>query len=154
MPDDLQLELALTEGLPQPPGDATLLLQVLENLLRNAIQAIAEQRSPSTERRVRLHTRQGHAFGHGSGPSTVDIVVEDTGPGIPEQDHDKLFIPFYTRRSGGTGLGLALSRRIVHAHGGEVDVGARPGGGARFTILLPLEPPERALVGPVEGTPA
>jgi two-component system, NtrC family, sensor histidine kinase HydH len=154
VPDDLQLELALTEGLPQPPGDATLLLQVLENLLRNAIQAIAEQRSPSTERRVRLHTRQGHAFGHGSGPSTVDIVVEDTGPGIPEQDHDKLFIPFYTRRSGGTGLGLALSRRIVHAHGGEVDVGARPGGGARFTILLPLEPPERALVGPVEGTPA
>ena len=153
VPDDLQLELALTEGLPQPPGDATLLLQVLENLLRNAIQAIAEQRTPSNERRVRLHTRQGHAFGHGSGPSTVDIVVEDTGPGIPEQDRDKLFIPFYTRRSGGTGLGLALSRRIVHAHGGEVDVGDRPGGGARFTILLPLEPPKRTLVGPVEGTP-
>ena len=148
LPDGVQLELALTEALPLAPGDATLLHQVLENLLRNAVQALASLRDPEAELRVRLHTRLGHAFGHGSGPSTVDIVVEDTGPGIPEQDRDKLFIPFYTRRIGGTGLGLALCRRIVHAHGGELEVGARPGGGARFTVLLPLATPGPQLPAP------
>jgi two-component system sensor histidine kinase HydH len=135
----IEMELALTEALPMVPADATLLLQVLENLLRNAVQALERLKDPAAPRRVRLHTRLGHAFGHGQGPSTVDVVVEDTGPGIPEQERSKLFIPFYTRRAGGTGLGLALSRRIVRAHGGELDVGARPGGGARFTVLLPLE---------------
>ena len=151
LPSDVVVELALTEPLPEPPGDATLLAQVLENLLQNAVQALAQARPPEAERRVRLHTRLGHAFGHGSGPSTVDIVVEDTGPGIPEQDRDKVFIPFYTRRSGGTGLGLALCRRIVHAHGGELEVSARPGGGARFTVLLPLIP---SGVDPARPSPA
>jgi len=145
MPADVDIELALTEALPMPPGDATLLLQVLENLLRNAVQALSQHKGPDAERRVRLHTRQGHAFGHGRGPSTVDIVVEDTGPGIAEADLEKLFIPFYTRRVGGTGLGLALCRRIVHAHGGELEAGARPGGGARFTVLLPLTASETRL---------
>ncbi len=150
--EGIEIDLALSEPLPQVPGDATLLLRVVDNLLRNATQALTRLEDPQAERRVRLHTRLGHAFGHGRGPSTVDIVVEDTGPGVPEQDRDKLFIPFYTRRAGGTGLGLALSRRIVHAHGGDLEVGARPGGGARFTILLPLVPPERKLDGPVTQT--
>jgi two-component system sensor histidine kinase HydH len=145
LPTDIEIELALTEALPEPPGDPALLLQVLENLLRNAVQALARAEQPEAERRVRLHTRLGHAFGHGRGASTVDIVVEDTGPGIPAQERDKLFIPFYTRRAGGTGLGLALCRRIVHAHGGDIEVGDRPGGGARFTVLLPLEPPDGAM---------
>ena len=143
--EGIELELALGSSLPQPPGDATLLHQVLENLLRNATQALGQHKDPDAERRVRLHTRQGHAFGHGRGPSTVDIVVEDTGPGIAPEDLDKLFIPFYTRRSGGTGLGLALCRRIVHAHGGELEAGARPGGGARFTVLLPIGGDERSI---------
>ncbi len=145
LPTDIEIELALTEALPEPPGDPALLLQVLENLLRNAVQALARAEQPEAERRVRLHTRLGHAFGHGRGASTVDIVVEDTGPGIPAQERDKLFIPFYTRRAGGTGLGLALCRRIVHAHGGDIEVGDRPGGGARFTVLLPLELPDGAM---------
>ncbi len=144
-PEGIQLELDLTDGLPEPPGDPALLLQVLENLLRNAVQALARLENTEALREVRLHTRLGYAFGHGRGASTVDIVVEDSGPGIPPQDRGKLFIPFYTRRVGGTGLGLALCRRIVHAHGGEIEVGDRPGGGARFTVLLPLEPPEGAL---------
>jgi two-component system sensor histidine kinase HydH len=149
VPDGVEIELDLCEPVPQPPADATLLLQVLENLLHNAVQSISQQ--PGGVGRVWLRTRLGHAFGHGRGPSTVDLVVEDDGPGVPEADYAKLFIPFYTRRPGGTGLGLALSRRIVHAHGGDLDVGARPGGGARFTVMLPLEPPERQLPGPVEA---
>lgn len=143
VPDDIEIVHALTTPLPEVPGDATLLLQVVENLLRNAVQALEEQRDPKNPKHIRLHTRFGHAFGHGSGPSTVDLVIEDSGPGVPQQDRDKLFIPFYTRKAGGTGLGLALCRRIVHAHGGEIDLGTRPGGGARFTVLLPLESPER-----------
>ncbi len=153
IPDEIEIERALTEPLPTIPGDATLLLQVVENLLRNAVQALSQQREHKGQPRIRLHTRFGHAFGHGLGPSTVDLVIEDNGPGVPKQDRDKLFIPFYTRRAGGTGLGLALCRRIVHAHGGEIDLGMRPGGGARFTVLLPLEAPERPprLAGPAGG---
>ncbi|MFH1466682.1 MAG: ATP-binding protein, partial [Pseudomonadota bacterium] len=144
LPEGIRVDLDLTDPLPQPPGDATLLLQVVENLLSNAVQALAKARSSEGGAHIRVHTRPGHAFGHGQGPSAVDLVVEDDGPGFPTQDRDKLFIPFYTRRPGGTGLGLALCRRIVHAHGGEIEAGERPGGGARFTVHLPLEAPTRA----------
>ena len=95
----------------------------------------------------------GWKGGVGDHVTYVRVRFEDEGPGIPTEVLPRLFIPFYTRRAGGTGLGLALCRRFVHAHGGEIDLGMRPGGGARFTVLLPLEAPERPprLAGPAGG---
>jgi signal transduction histidine kinase len=151
LPAGIEVDLDLTEPLPQPAGDPTLLLQVLENLLTNAVQALDQRRPGDGGGHIRMHTRSGHAFGHGQGPTAVDLIVEDDGPGFPAQDRDKLFVPFFTRRPRGTGLGLALCRRIIHAHGGEIDAAARPGGGARFTVHLPLEPSARATPHPDPG---
>ena len=68
----------------------------------------------------------------------VDIVVSDDGPGIPREQLDKLFIPFFTTRRDGTGLGLPISRRLVEAHDGELFVRSISGQGSTFTVRLPV----------------
>jgi signal transduction histidine kinase len=71
--------------------------------------------------------------------SSVTIIVEDTGPGIPSAFMEKLFKPFNSTKASteGTGLGLYLSREIITQHNGRLGAENKPGGGARFTILLP-----------------
>jgi signal transduction histidine kinase len=78
----------------------------------------------------------------------VEFVVEidDDGPGIPEPEHERVFAPFYrietsrSRETGGTGLGLAVARSILRAHGGDIRLAGRAGGGLRVTILVPALP--------------
>ena len=74
------------------------------------------------------------------------LSVRDTGPGVPEELRDQIFDPFFTRREGGTGLGLALVQRAVEAHGGAIFVDAPPGGerGAVFSLYLPTLPNDAA----------
>src|SRR5437773_1663246 len=67
----------------------------------------------------------------------VEIAVADSGPGVPPELRARIFEPFFTTRPRGTGLGLAVARQIVEAHGGRIEVGERTGGGARFTLCLP-----------------
>ena len=67
----------------------------------------------------------------------VQVEVEDTGAGIAEAARDRIFEPFFTTKERGTGLGLAVSRAIARAHGGDVTGESVPGGGARFTLRLP-----------------
>jgi signal transduction histidine kinase len=69
----------------------------------------------------------------------VRLVVSDSGPGVRPQDRPHVFERYHTTRVGGTGLGLALTRAIVEAHGGTIGVDDAPGGGARFTIRLPRQ---------------
>jgi signal transduction histidine kinase len=80
----------------------------------------------------------------------VAMHVDDTGPGIPEELRCQIFEPFFTSKPEGTGLGLPLAAHIVRDHGGELDFGAAPGGGTRFTIKLP---PSRAESGPCACAP-
>jgi two-component system NtrC family sensor kinase len=72
----------------------------------------------------------------------VRVTIEDTGPGIPQAMRDQIFEPFFTTKSvgTGTGLGLYISRDIIREAGGCIEVGAAPGGGARFTVWLPAGP--------------
>ncbi len=118
--------------LPPVPLDSGQIHQVLLNLFSNAIAAIDRDGT------VRVTTR---AVGR-----NVRIVFEDDGPGIAPEDRTRIFEPFYTSRatrrgdkSHGTGLGLSVSYGIVTSHGGSITVDERPGGGARFTIDLPLD---------------
>jgi two-component system sensor histidine kinase FlrB len=74
---------------------------------------------------------------------TLQLRVYDTGPGIPETHLDKVFDPFFTTRAQGTGLGLAVVARTVADHGGTVVAANRPGGGAEFTLELPLRASSR-----------
>jgi two-component system nitrogen regulation sensor histidine kinase GlnL len=102
------------------------------NLIRNAIQAISEGT-------VRVSTSQGRMQGQlVRGKPALIIRIEDNGPGIPKEDLDKLFIPFYTTKSDGTGLGLPICQRIVRAHEGEIEVRSMVDKGATFTVRLPL----------------
>ena len=99
-------------GLPTIHADETLLQLALENLLRNAVQA-----SPAGGQ-VRVAVE--------SVPGGVCLTVEDQGPGVSSGDAQRIFEPFFTTRTTGTGLGLAVVRRVVLAHGGTVSVGQRP----------------------------
>ena len=120
VPLTLKLE---PEGLAMD-ADPDLLAQVLINLMQNAAQATAEQEAPRVAVRLR-ETGQG-----------VSIEVEDNGPGVPDSLRQDVFLPFFTTRATGTGVGLNLARQIVVAHGGSIDVRDAPGGGALFRILL------------------
>jgi signal transduction histidine kinase len=67
----------------------------------------------------------------------ASVAVADSGPGVKPEDRRRLFEPFFTTKASGTGLGLAVSQAIAHAHGGRIEADAGPLGGARFTLHLP-----------------
>jgi signal transduction histidine kinase len=123
--------LVLVEGSGSATGNPAKLRQVLANLIRNGSEAAG------ADGRVTVRVDEE--------PSGVRVEVEDTGPGLDEDAAARLFEPFFTTKDRGTGLGLAVSRAVARAHGGDVVGETLPGGGARFTLRLPREP--------VVGTP-
>ncbi len=116
--------------VPQLDADKNQLNQVVLNLVENARDAIGAR----TNGKVIVSTRLGEAG------DRAMLVVEDNGPGVPPELKDKVFAPYFTTKhnKGGTGLGLAIVHRIVSDHGGRIAVSDAPGGGARFSIELPL----------------
>lgn len=125
----VSLDLA-PEPLPPTYGDRVQLEQVLVNLLQNAIEAVEAVTGP---RQVTIRTERA--------AGAVAVRVRDTGPGIG--DPAKVFERFYTTKPDGMGLGLAISRSIVQAHGGELTAAPPPEGGAEFTCVLPVYVEER-----------
>ena len=123
------VELEIEEGLPTICGDLGALNQVFLNLIKNAAEAF-----PAEGGSIRVSLcRDGDA---------LVATVADDGPGIPEDAMPLLFEPFFTTKAAGegTGLGLSISRKIVVAHGGELEVSSEVGRGARFSVRLPLSP--------------
>ncbi len=116
-------------AIPAIVADPNQLMQVFLNLLLNAEQAIREIRDKGTIR-VRI----------GRDPDSVWIVFQDDGPGIAPENLPHIFDPFFTtKRPGrGTGLGLSICKTVLREHGGNIDVASAPGGGAVFTITLPV----------------
>jgi two-component system, NtrC family, nitrogen regulation sensor histidine kinase GlnL len=113
------------------PGDESLLRQAVLNLVRNAAEACAGAVAGG---QVVLKGELVRAETGGA----QRIVILDNGPGIEQEALGKLFRPFYTTKSDGTGLGLAVVQKIIVQHGGQVEARNRPEGGAAFTITLPL----------------
>ena len=128
---DHPVDVALPPELPPVHVDAPLVTQVLANLLENAIK----------------HTPPGTRISISAGleDEAVRVVMDDTGPGLPPGDPDRLFAKFQRGReessAGGAGLGLAICRAIVNAHGGRIAAMPRPGGGALFVFTLPTTEP-------------
>ena len=118
---ELRVSLIIESDPVVVRADERMLRQVLINLLRNAAEAIPEQ---GLERSVFVNVRD-------------EIEIRDTGPGIPTADLPKIFIPFFTTKPKGHGIGLALAHRIVTEHGGTLTAANHPEGGAVFTIKLP-----------------
>jgi PAS domain S-box-containing protein len=121
-------------------GDQEALYQALVNIVANALEAMA------SGGRLTLRLGWGHAEevivgGRRAVTSRrVKIEIEDTGAGIPPSAADRVFNPFFSTKEGGTGLGLALTHKIVEDHGGAIDFRSVPGGGTSFRIMLPLVP--------------
>jgi signal transduction histidine kinase len=109
-------------------GDPVLLQQVLVNLFVNAMDAMGE--TALARRRVTISTDVRAAY--------VAISVRDAGTGLPEEQvTGTLFTPFVTTKANGLGIGLAIARTIVDAHGGTIDARNNPEGGSTFTVTLP-----------------
>ncbi|HET7340644.1 MAG TPA: ATP-binding protein, partial [Methylomirabilota bacterium] len=133
--------------LPAVWADPNALYQSLVNLVRNALEAMPDG--------GRLTVRAGWAdaelgFGarqRSAGARRVRIEIGDTGVGIGAGDADRIFNPFFSTKDGGTGLGLALTHKIVEDHGGSIDFRSAPGGGTIFRIELPLFPDPPADAG-------
>jgi two-component system, cell cycle sensor histidine kinase and response regulator CckA len=137
-----KVEVEVETGAPTVVrADPTQLRQVALNLVINAAEATGDATGT-------IHLRTGiEALEHGPvdhdghrllGSGTYAFLeVEDTGPGIEPELHERLFDPFYTTKFTGRGLGLAASQGIARAHGGLITVHSRPGAGARFRVHLP-----------------
>jgi len=107
-------------------ADGDRVLQIISNLLSNAFRWTPDGGS------VELALDQENG--------TISVAVEDSGPGIPEDEVDRIFRPFWSRDGGGTGLGLAIARELATAHGGQILLETEPGRGARFQLVLPAAP--------------
>jgi signal transduction histidine kinase len=123
----------LVEGLPVVRADAEQLRQVFLNLAINAVQAMPSGGRLQVSTSLRRSTRRGAAA------AFLEVRFRDTGTGIPVNDVRNLFIPFFTTKDKGTGLGLPISQRIIENHGGTIEVRSQVGAGATFTVLLPIE---------------
>jgi C4-dicarboxylate-specific signal transduction histidine kinase len=124
----IALQLSLDAGDTLVRGDRVLLEQVLVNLIHNAMHAMQDRprgRIDVASRRV---------------DTGVRVTVSDQGPGIPPEQLDQIFAPFFTTRPDGLGLGLNICRTIVEAHGGCMTVDNPAGGGAAFSFTLPIAP--------------
>jgi len=127
------LETEVEPGLPPLWGDRGLLVQALVNLVANAIDAMPQggavrvkaQRSPFASANGRIHRE-------------VEIRVTDEGIGIPPENRERIFDPFFSTKPKGTGLGLALTHKIICAHTGSIEVSPAPDRGSCFTLFLPV----------------
>lgn len=125
----IELSVDVEPGLPSPHGDAVQLQQVLINLLLNAMDAVIDQP---------VHARHVTVSAAARDASTVELSVIDTGSGIPVEALPQIFDPFFTTKTSGMGMGLAICRTIVEAHGGDIRVENGPRGGAIVRFTLPI----------------
>ena len=120
----IHLRYDVAAQLPMANADPNLLAQVIAGLLNNAAQAV----EPGGEIVVHASTSS----------SNLEIAIVDSGPGIPSEIRAHIFEPFFTTRASGVGLGLAIARQIVEAHGGKIELDENAIGGARFIVTIPI----------------
>jgi two-component system, sporulation sensor kinase E len=132
----LHVKTKLARQLPITPIDPTQIQQVLVNLIKNAMHAMTKGGT------LTLQT--------GEGADGIWVSIADTGGGIPQEQINRIFEPFYTTKKKGSGLGLMIVQRIVRAHGGRIELDSQVGRGTVFRIWLPLhERKPRLLEAPV-----
>ncbi|HTL56059.1 MAG TPA: ATP-binding protein [Candidatus Limnocylindrales bacterium] len=120
----VQVRVRTARQLPLTPIDPNQVQQVLVNLIKNAMQAMTKGGILTVQT--------------GEGPDGVWVSIADTGGGIPQEQLNRIFEPFYTTKKKGSGLGLMIVQRIVRAHGGRIELESQVGRGTTFRIWLPL----------------
>jgi len=125
----VEVHVADMSHLPQVRADPVLMEQVVVNLVRNACDALSEHEG---DRRITIEAEQSADGGF------VKLLFTDSGPGLGTQTVETLCAPFYSTKSEGMGMGLAICRSIVELHYGALDATDAPSGGARFSFSLPV----------------
>jgi signal transduction histidine kinase len=126
---NVDVNIAISDGLPQINADQHQITQVFTNLLMNAYEAMGGKGAVTISAELlRLE----------DGGDSVLIEFTDNGPGIPPDVADKVFAPFFTTKAQGSGLGLAIVRKIVDAHDGRIDLRTTPGQGTTIQVTLPV----------------
>jgi signal transduction histidine kinase len=129
---NVQLQIQLDPQLPLVPVDPEGIHRAVLNILGNALDAVSDRQEPQVGIRTMLD----------AGGEWADIVVVDNGAGIPPDKLAEVFKPFVSSKGArGTGLGLPVSKKILHEHGGDILVKSKPGKGSQFTLRLPLKSP-------------
>jgi PAS domain S-box-containing protein len=129
--EDVLLVEEYDENLPELMLDQQKMEQVYINLIFNAIQAMPNGGT--------LTIKVKNTLNFELGAETVSVMISDTGMGIPQENLDKIFSPFYSTKVEGTGLGLSLAKRFVEAHGGRIYVNSKPGEGTQFVTEFILD---------------
>jgi nitrogen fixation/metabolism regulation signal transduction histidine kinase len=132
VPSHITVQLSAGHDVPLVRAHYDALQRAFRNLIRNAVEAMAAEGATSRRELTVQITTEGRE---------VRVSVADTGHGIPADRIERLFEPDFTLKAGGTGLGLAVVRQAVAAHGGRVSAVSRAGGGAEFIVDIPLSPP-------------
>ena len=130
---DIRIELKAVDALPVVVVDEIHLQQVVLNLLRNAMEAV-ELPHPGVSREITIEVGL-------DGADAVSVQVADRGAGIAEGDLERVFESFYSTKPTGLGVGLAICRKLIEAHGGALRASHNPGGGAVFRFTLPVAAP-------------
>ena len=129
---DIATTVRLLPDLPSVEGDLVLVRQAVLNLIYNACQAMQDE-SGSRELLIETWTEGDY----------VCLAVQDTGPGVPPEDHERIFDTLYTTKGDkGTGLGLTVVKNVMSRHGGEIHLAPSEDGGARFVMRFPVTMPD------------
>jgi signal transduction histidine kinase len=129
------VELEVEGDFPLIHADERMLRQAVLNLMRNGAEAVCEETGPRRRRAVRITGARETAS---SDKVWAVVEIADTGSGIDEDDLQRIFIPFFTTKSKGHGIGLALAHRVIAEHGGTLTANNSTEGGAVFTLRLPI----------------
>lgn len=121
----LKITVRLTDKKLYILADEKLISQVLINLLKNAVEALADRKDAAIE-----------LFAFENSRSQIELVVKDNGPGIPPELMEEIFVPFFTTKESGSGIGLSISRQIMRLHGGSLIAKSVPGKETRFSMLF------------------
>jgi signal transduction histidine kinase len=137
----ISVTVKCSQDLPQVWADFIQLQQVMLNVVRNAIDVMSQR--PLDKRHLRLRS----TF---DGKSTVSVFIRDTGAGVPVESRERIFDAFYTTKSFGAGLGLAVSRTIIEEHGGTLRLIKTGPEGSTFQIALPVSVAASIMDSPAE----
>jgi signal transduction histidine kinase len=128
--------------------DAALLEQALTNILANAVDACQGKGTVTVSIKISRHFTESVRLNRqveillpgqsGKEEQFLRIHIRDDGPGIPPEIQDRIFAPFFTTKKNGTGIGLSMAQKIVHAHGGVLDMDSEIGKGTEFIIKIPM----------------
>ena len=145
-----QVKVSVDSDVPELMADHSQLRQLLSNLMTNAIEAMG----PGGRVHVNVLRLADEGESGGGAPSLGQVVIEvhDQGPGISEDDLERIFSPFFTTKPQGTGLGLSIVRKVVDAHDGIIEATSAPGRGTTFRVTLPVVPIAAYLRESTHGT--